>query len=1422
MSSERETAASTAAFLSGGGAVGKLMRAMRWNDTPLGPPDSWPQSLKTVVRILLTSRYQMWMCWGPQLTMFYNDAYGPTLGVKQQWALGASAREVWKEIWPDIGPRIEHVLQSGEATWDEGLLLFLERSGYPEETYHTFSYSPLADDDGRIVGMLCVVTEETERVIGERRLFGLQELAAGIAGNNTLAMVFEAVKRQLDRNLKDLPFALTYLFDEQGDAFLACSSGVDSNHVIAPARIDPKDSNAAWPVEEILARHSALNLSDLKDRFADLPMGAWDKPPREAIIVPIAQQGRESPAGFLIAGINPFRRMDDAYLGFINLVAGQISSGLANAQAYEEAQRRAEALAELDRAKTAFFSNVSHEFRTPLTLMLGPLQDVLSRPAADPLSEHRDLVLVAHRNGVRLLKLVNTLLDFSRIEAGRVQAYFEPIELAAFSAELASNFRSAIERAGLRFSVNCQPLPQAVYLDRDMWEKVILNLLSNAFKFTFDGSISVETRCSDDGERAEIAVRDTGTGIPAAELPHLFDRFRRVEGARGRSIEGSGIGLALVRELVHVHGGTINVASEVGQGSVFTVALRFGSHHLSAARVGSAHRQNAGETRAQAYIDEALSWLDDASRETAGNTPDAAEMGAIATVEGAGNQRILIADDNIDMRTYLQKLLQTAGFQVEAVGDGEQALGKAREHKPDLVLSDVMMPKIDGLGLLAALRKDPVLRDVPVLLLSARAGEEAKVEGFAAGANDYLVKPFSARELVARVRANLDLATLRQESEEALRRLNESLEQQVADRTADLRGKEARLRAIFGTSYTYQSYLSTDGTLLDANATSLAGIQAQLPDVVGKPFWQTPWFTSTPGMADLVRDAIPLVAAGEVVRQEIHVNLPQGGWRWFDFQMRPVRDSQNKVVAIVPEAVEVSERRRAEEALRQAQKMEGIGQLTGGVAHDFNNLLTIIVGSLETARRQLKQPGFDAANIEHLVDGAMRGAQRAASLTQRLLAFSRQQPLDPKPIDVSRLVTGMSDLLHRTIGEQISIEAVTAGGLWRTNIDANQLEMAIINLAVNARDAMPNGGKLTIETSNVSLDEGYTSNQAEVVPGQYVMLAVTDNGTGMTPETVAKAFEPFFTTKDIGHGTGLGLSQVYGFVKQSGGHVKIYSELGQGTSVKIYLPRLYSNESDAAAEAPPRIAKGRDDETILAVEDDIDVRAHTCGVLRELGYRVLEASKGVAALEILQAHPEIDLLFTDVGLPGGMNGRQLAGEARKLNRKLKVLFTTGYARNAIVHEGRLDPGVQLITKPFSYAALSGKVRDLLDARAAPPRILVVEDEDLIQMLLSSQLEDMGFQVEITGTAAAAKSKLALLQGQVDAAIVDLGLPDATGDSLVRELRILYPTLPIVISSGYGKATLRSRFPTEQSIRFLSKPFTAEQLEAAIRDLGIKP
>lgn len=382
-----------------------------------------------------------------------------------------------------------------------------------------------------------------------------------------------------------------------------------------------------------------------------------------------------------------------------------------------------------------------------------------------------------------------------------------------------------------------------------------------------------------------------------------------------------------------------------------------------------------------------------------------------------------------------------------------------------------------------------------------------------------------------------------------------------------------------------------------------------------------------------------------------------------------------------------------EEALRQAQKMEAVGQLTGGVAHDFNNLLQVIFGNLEVIRRLTPA---DSVRIQRAAEQALNGARQASSLTQRLLAFSRRQPLEPKPLDINAVVVGMSDLINRSLGETISVEIVRGAGLWRVESDQNALESAILNLAVNARDAMSHGGRLTIETTNAHIDEIYAAAHAEVLPGQYVALSVSDTGIGMDAETLRRAFEPFFTTKPVGKGTGLGLSQTYGFVKQSGGHVKIYSEVGHGTTVKIYLPRLEHSTAEPEALRSGPVPDGTENETILVVEDDESVRLYSVEVLRELGYRVIEAADGPSALRVLEGQTKIDLLFTDVVLPGGMTGAQIAARARELDPALKILFTTGYARNAIFHHGRLDPGVQLITKPFSYGDLAAKVRDVLD------------------------------------------------------------------------------------------------------------------------------
>ncbi|MGV0787611.1 SpoIIE family protein phosphatase [Mycolicibacterium sp. XJ2] len=772
------------------GEVGPDLAEVRWAATPLGMPDGWPQSLRTAVSILLSSRFPMWMAWGPDLTFFCNAAYRrDTLGRKYPWALGRPAREVWAEIWPDIGPRIDRVLSTGEATWDSALLLFLERSGYQEETYHTFSYSPLRDDDGLVVGMLCVVSEDTQQVISERQMATLRDLGSDPSAVRTEEEIMAFAERQLGQNLRDLPFTLIYLFDGDDGARLAGSTGGIADHPIASPRV-AADSDGSWPLDEP-ARGETTVLALDDDRYADLPTGDWRDPPTHALIVPLQQQGG-SPIGFLVAALNRYRPRDGTYRGFVSLVAGHVAAGVGSARNYQAQQQRAEELAELDRAKTAFFSNISHEFRTPLTLILDPVAELRTR-GADLDAPAREELDIVWRNGLRLAKLVNTLLDFSRIEAGRMQASFAPVDLGSVTAELASVFRSAIERAGLTFTVDCPPLDDTVYIDRDMWEKVIFNLLSNALKFTFTGGISVNA--TRDGDDAVVTVSDTGAGIVAAEIPRLFERFHRIENVRARSNEGSGIGLALVKELVELHGGSITAESTEGVGTTFAIRLRFGTAHLPAAALFSADDTRIAAAGAEPYIQEALRWLPADGEGPAPDVPSELPGSTSSPSVPGTTPRVLIADDNADMRDYVARMLRNDGYLVDAVTDGQQALDAVRTELPDMVVSDVMMPRLDGLQLVAALRSDPRTAAIPVLMLSARAGQEAAIEGLQAGADDYLVKPFAAAELLARVRANVKLARIRNHHARWRTALIDSL--QEAFFVADERGAVIEINAAF-------------------------------------------------------------------------------------------------------------------------------------------------------------------------------------------------------------------------------------------------------------------------------------------------------------------------------------------------------------------------------------------------------------------------------------------------------------------------------------------------------------------------------------------------------------------------------------------------------------------------------------------------
>jgi len=762
-------------WLTNGGEMGKLIRLMDWSGTPVGPIERWPQSLKTAVSILLNSRFPMFVWWGPELTNIYNDAYMPMLGPRHPHALGKSAPQVWADVWPVVGPQAEAVMREGRSTWNESTQLLMERYGFTEETYFTFSYSPAPDDAGSVGGVFCAVTEDTARVLGERRLKTLRDLGErSLEEAKTVEQACHAAAVTLADNLHDIPFALIYLLDEDGKhAHLSESVNLPAGTKASPATVLVGSSDDVWSFGRVIETRQRQITNDLEDRFGRLPAGPWaDDSTRSATALPLAKAGsQEAPGGFLVAGISPRLAFNEDYSSFLDLAAGQIANAISNARAYEEERKRAEALAELDRAKTAFFSNVSHEFRTPLTLTLGPLEDAL---AADGLSpEARGALKTAHRNSLRLLKLVNMLLDFSRIEAGRMRAVYEPTDLATLTADLASVFRSTIERAGIRLIVYCPPLDQPVYVDRELWEKIVLNLISNAFKFTFEGEIEVSLKKA--GDSVELTVRDTGVGIPAEELPHIFDRFYRVKGVSGRSYEGSGIGLALVQELTKLHGGMTGVESEVSRGSVFTVSFPLGMGHLPADRIGTSPAVASPTLRGEPYVEEALRWLPETQHADQG-MPGEVQLGAYAdaapslrrSASGAPHSRILLADDNADMRDYVQRLLREQ-YEVAAVVDGEKALKAARERAFDLILTDVMMPRLDGFGLLRELRSDERTREIPVILLSARAGEESKIEGLEAGANDYLIKPFSARELLARVETTLNVQRVRRESQEALR-----------------------------------------------------------------------------------------------------------------------------------------------------------------------------------------------------------------------------------------------------------------------------------------------------------------------------------------------------------------------------------------------------------------------------------------------------------------------------------------------------------------------------------------------------------------------------------------------------------------------------------------------------------------------------
>jgi signal transduction histidine kinase/CheY-like chemotaxis protein len=724
--------ADLAAAVALGGQMGQRFAEFDWTAHPLGSPQSWQPEVRSAVAVVLTSRFPIVLWLGAEdLFLIYNDAYISILGDRHPEALGQRGQYAWWDIWQPIRPMLASVIATGEATWSHDLMLPMVTAGRRQERYFTFTYSPLIGDDGKIYGIFCPSFETTERVLSERRLHLLNAVASAVMDTNTIDDAAHATVKVCAEQPADVPFVAAYIGDPvTGDVTLR--GATRSVRPLLPRTLAKLTKSEGMPrtrSETQVIRDVAARIDGIHDVLAG-------DCPDLALLLPV---GEGPAAGALLVGTNPLCPLDDQYLGFCQLLADQLSSAMASAVSYEQQRQRADALAELDRAKTAFLTNVSHEFRTPLTLLLGPLDDALSHSGPD--SALRNRLSTARRNAGRLQRLVDSLLDFSRIEAGRATAALLCTDVGALTSDIASSFSELCQRAGLELVLDCRPAVADV--DPGMWETIMLNLMSNAVKYTLTGSITVTVHS--DSSFCRIMIRDTGVGISEADLKRLGERFFRAESAHGRSVEGTGIGLSLVRGLVDLQHGSVEFASELERGTTVTIRLP-----------RSVNDRPVGHSPAglldSPYVVEADQWV----------TPLATSSQDAAPVPD-GRELVLIADDNADMRTHLERVL-SPHWRTVLVADGQEGIETARKLRPNVIVTDVMMPRLNGIEFVAAIRADPALAAIPVVMLSARAGAEAISEGFSSGADDYLPKPFSSQDLIDRVAARLSAAARERDS----------------------------------------------------------------------------------------------------------------------------------------------------------------------------------------------------------------------------------------------------------------------------------------------------------------------------------------------------------------------------------------------------------------------------------------------------------------------------------------------------------------------------------------------------------------------------------------------------------------------------------------------------------------------------------
>jgi PAS domain S-box-containing protein len=1265
-------------FLSGNGEIVALIRTLDWSATPLGPIEGWPQSLRTTVNICLASNFPICIVWGPGHTQIYNEGYRVICGEKHPLSMGSAYPECWKDAWPAIGRSFDNAI-SGVTSFLENQRMFLHRNGYLEETFFTFSLSPIRDEAGGIGGLFHPVTETTTTMVGERRTRALLDLTASLADAEKTSEVFQRTIETLAGFGSDLPFVLLYKLDKEARVYrLAGCTGIDRDSGISPDVL-ALDSAGVWPMECLLRQATSEQISGIQARIGAAACGPYEEAPDVAFAVSIFHPGVDLPVALLMAGASPRLPLDPVYRGFYDVLGAVFRAALGRATVVEEERRNQEMLAALDRAKTVFFSNISHEFRTPLTLMLGPLEDALA--TQDLPAAQRERLEIANRNAKRLLKLVNSLLEFSRNEAGRNQASFVKTDLSALVIDLASNFQSACLQAGLELVVECPPLREPVFIDREMWEKIVLNLMSNAFKFTLQGRIRVSLR--EHGGRIELEVADTGVGIPAEEVPRIFDRFYRVEVQSGRSMEGSGIGLSLVRELVQLHGGTIDAASAPGQGTVFTLRMPSGSGHLPAGQVHDGSDAPAPAGQAEVYVEEALHWLPVTQAQAAAEQPD--DMPLPSPV--ADRPRIVLADDNADMRVYIQRILEKSGYDVDVAENGVAALAAIQHGRlPELLLTDVMMPMMDGFSLLHALRSDEATKGMVIILLSARAGEEARLEGLAAGADDYLIKPFGARELQARVDGAITLARQRREASAREHSLLTEIETERS-RSA-LRESQAHVASLFEQTTAGIAELDLAGHLSRVNDRYCQIIGRTREQLIGHPFHA---FIYPEDLEENVQLFNRMVDTGQPFEVDNRYQHPDGTVVWVSKAVNPIKiNGDPSLVSVMAVVLDITERKKAEEEVRDASQRKD--EFLAMLAHELRNPLAPIsaaaqlIGMTRLNEERLKQmSGVITRQVRHmtnLVDDLLD----VSRVTRGLVSISKSVH------EIKELVANALEQvqpLFQARNQRLVVNLATE----KVNVlaDEKRLVQILTNLLNNASKFTPAGGVIELRTE---------------AHDKHIDLVVQDNGIGMTPELQLRVFDLFAQaerTPDRSQGgLGLGLALVKTLVNLHGGEVSCASEgLDKGSVFVVTLPRITDSCGESGSpQTDQTLVKSAHKLRILLVDDNVDVAQMLAMLLEEIGYEVLVEFGSIKALARARSQAP-DVCILDIGLPE-MNGHELARRLRAAPETANAILiaVTGYGQEKDRTDA-LDSGFNHhFVKPVDMEKLIALLNEITAAKKA--------------------------------------------------------------------------------------------------------------------------